>query len=148
MKKIIIYTDGGARGNPGPAAAGAVFCNEKKQNFKSFAEFLGEKTNNEAEYLAIILAMKKFKLLFGKKLAKETEIEIRSDSELVVNQLNGKYKVLEKNLQPLFLETWNLRLDFKKVKFKLISRKKNEKADQLVNQLLDLHSKERPLFSH
>ena len=137
MKKIIIYVDGGARGNPGPAAVGILFCNEKGACFRKFSEYLGETTNNEAEYKAAIFALQKFKAMFGKKLAKKTEIEIRSDSELLVNQINGKYKVLEKNLQPLFLELWNLRLDFKKVKFKLISRKKNKEADRLVNQKLD-----------
>lgn len=137
MRKIIIYTDGGARGNPGPAAAGIVFCNEKNEPFKTFSEFLGEKTNNEAEYLAVILALKKFKIFFGKKLAKKTEIEIRSDSQLVVNQLNGKYKILEENLKKLFLEAWNLKFDFKKVKFKLISREKNKLADKLVNKELE-----------
>jgi len=144
MRKIIIYVDGGSRGNPGPAAIGVLFCNEKGICFKKFSEYLGKMTNNEAEYKAAIFALKKFKLIFGKKLAKETEIEIRSDSELLVNQMNGKYKILEKTLQPLFLELWNLRLDFKKVKFKLIPRKKNKEADKLVNQTLD--SLSNPLF--
>jgi len=144
MKKIIIYVDGGARGNPGPAAVGVLFCNEKKNCFKKFSEYLGKLTNNEAEYKAAIFALKKFKAIFGKKLAKETEIEIRSDSELLVNQMNGKYKILEKNLQSLFLELWNLKLDFKKVKFKLIPREKNKEADRLVNQTLD--SLGKPLF--
>jgi ribonuclease HI len=144
MKKIIIYVDGGSRGNPGPAAIGVLFSNEKKEIFKKFSKFLGQMTNNEAEYQAVIFALKKFKSLFGKKLARETEIEIRSDSELLVNQINGKYKILEKNLQPLFLELWNLKQDFKKVKFKLISRKKNKEADKLVNQTLD--SLGKPLF--
>jgi len=144
MKKIIVYVDGGARGNPGPAAIGVLFCNEKGVCFRKFSEYLGKMTNNEAEYKAAIFALQKFKAMFGKKLAKETEIEIRSDSELLVNQINGKYKILEKNLQPLFLELWNLRLDFKKVKFKLISRKKNKEADRLVNQKLD--SLGKPLF--
>ncbi len=144
MKKIIIYVDGGARGNPGPAAVGVLFCNEKKNCFKKFSEYLGKLTNNEAEYKAAIFALKKFKAIFGKKLAKETEIEIRSDSELLVNQMNGKYKILEKNLQSLFLELWNLKLDFKKVKFKLIPREKNKEADKLVNQTLN--SLGKPLF--
>jgi len=137
MKKIIIYVDGGARGNPGPSAIGVLFCNEKGVCFKRFGEYLGVMTNNEAEYNAAIFALEKFKSIFGKKLAKETEIEIRSDSELLVNQMNGKYKISEKNLQPLFLKLWNLKLDFKKVKFKFIPRKKNKEADQLVNHVLD-----------
>lgn len=137
MKKIIIYTDGGSRGNPGPSAIGAVFCNEKEQMIKNYSEYLGEATNNEAEYQAIIFALKKFKALFGKKLAKNSEIELKSDSELLIKQLNGEYKVLEPKIQQLFLAAWNLKLDFKKVKFKLISRQKNQEADKLVNEALD-----------
>ena len=137
MKKIIIYTDGGSRGNPGPAAIGTVFTNEMGQTVKSYSETLGTATNNEAEYKAVIFAFKKFKQVFGKKLAKNTEIELRSDSELLTKQLNGEYKVLDSKIQPLFLEAWNLVLDFKKVKFKLIPREKNKKADQLVNEALD-----------
>lgn len=137
MRKIIIYTDGGSKGNPGPAAIGVLFCNEKGIPFKKYSQYLGNLTNNEAEYQAIIFALKKFKLIFGKKLAKETEIEIRSDSELVINQLKGKYKILEPSLQPLFLEVWNLKLDFKKVKFKLISRKNNKEADKMVKEVFN-----------
>jgi len=137
MRKIIIYTDGGSRGNPGPSAAGAVFCNEKGVIFKKYSEYLGEKTNNEAEYQAVILALKKFKQVFGKKLAKNTEIEIRADSELLIRQLTGLYKILEPQIQSLFMAIWNLKLDFKKIKFKLVSRQKNQEADQLVNEALD-----------
>lgn len=137
MKKIIIYTDGGSRGNPGPAAIGILFCNEKGEVFKKYSEYLGETTNNEAEYQAVIFALKKFKALFGKKLAKNTEIEVRSDSELLIKQLNGQYKILEPKIGFLFLKAWNLKLDFKKVKFKLISREKNKEADRLVNEELD-----------
>jgi len=137
MRKIIIYTDGGSRGNPGPSAIGVVFCNERGQVIKEYSEYLGELTNNEAEYEAVIFALKKFKALFGKKLAQNTEIEIKSDSELMVRQLNGEYKILEADIQQLFLQVWNLKLDFKKVKFKLISREKNKEADRLVNETLD-----------
>jgi ribonuclease HI len=138
MKKIIIYIDGGSRGNPGPAAAGFLFCNQKGEVLKKFSEYLGENlTNNEAEYLALILALQKFKQIFGKKLAKSSEIEIRSDSELLIKQLKGEYKILDSKIQPLFLKAWNLKLDFKKVNFKLISREKNKEADNLVNETLD-----------
>lgn len=137
MKKIIIYTDGGSRGNPGPAAIGIVFCNEKGVIFKKYSEYLGEATNNQAEYQAVISALKKFKQVFGKKLASQTEIEVRSDSELLIRQLNGEYKILEPQIQSLFMTIWNLKLDFKKVKFKLISRIKNQEADRLVNETLN-----------
>lgn len=147
MKKIIIYTDGGSRGNPGPAAAGVMFCNEKGQSIKECSEYLGDKlTNNEAEYKAVIFALKKFKAVFGKKLAKNSEIEIRSDSELLVKQLNAQYKILNENIQPLFLEIWNLKFDFKKLRFKRIPREKNKQADRLANEALDAKSKTQSLI--
>jgi ribonuclease HI len=146
MKKIIIFTDGGSRGNPGPAATGAVFCNEKGEVIKKYSESLGETTNNEAEYLAVISALKKFKALFGKKLAKNTEIEIKSDSELLVKQLNGEYKILEPKIQHLFISVWNLKFDFKKIKFKLIPREQNKESDRLVNEAFDSKSANQKLF--
>jgi len=147
MKKIIIYTDGGSRGNPGPAAVGVVFCNEKEQIIKEYSEYLGGSiTNNEAEYQAVIFALKKFKALFGKQLASSSEVEIRVDSELVVKQLNAQYKVLDPKIQQLFLEVWNLRFDFKTIKFKLIPRARNKKADKLVNIAFDSKAKNQPLF--
>lgn len=147
MKKIIIYTDGGSRGNPGKAAVGFVICNEKEQELKKYGEYLGDGlTNNEAEYKAVILALKKFKALFGGKLAESTEIEIRSDSEFLVLQVNGEYKILDEKIQKLFLELWNLRLDFKKTKFKHIAREKNKEADRLVNEALDNTNKSQTLI--
>ena len=138
MKKIIIYTDGGSRGNPGQAAIGVVFCNEKGQVCKKYSDYLGDNiTNNEAEYQAVVFALQKFKALFGKKLAESGEIEIRMDSELVVKQLNGEYKVLEPKIQELFLKVWNLKIDFQKVRFSHIPREKNKEADALVNECLD-----------
>ena len=147
MKKITIYTDGGSRGNPGPAGIGVVYTNEKGQIIKEYAEYLGDKlTNNEAEYKAVIFALKKFKAVFGKKLAKNSEIEIKSDSELLVKQLNAQYKIVNENIQPLFLEIWNLKFDFKKLKFKQISRDKNKQADRLANEALDAKSKTQSLI--
>ena len=147
MKKIIIYTDGGSRGNPGPAAIGVFICNERGQDVNRYSQYLGDNlTNNQAEYQAVIFALKKFKALFGKKLASSSEIEIRSDSELLVKQLNSQYKVLDSKIQPLFLEIWNLKFDFQKIRFKLISREKNKEADKLVNQALDEKASVRKLF--
>lgn len=138
MKKIIIYTDGGSRGNPGQAAIGVVFCNEKGQVCKKYSDYLGDNiTNNEAEYQAVVFALQKFKALFGKKLAESGEIEIRMDSELVVKQLNGEYKVMEPKIQELFLKVWNLKIDFQRVRFSHIPREKNKEADALVNECLD-----------
>ncbi len=147
MKKITIYTDGGSRGNPGKAALGVVFCNEKEQIIKKYGEYLGDNlTNNEAEYSAVIFALKKFKALFGKALAKNSDVEIRADSEFLVKQLNGEYKILDEKIQKLFIEVWNLKLDFKSVKFKHISREKNKEADRLVNEVLDAESTSQKLF--
>jgi len=131
MSKIIIYTDGGSRGNPGPSGIGVVI------DGKGYSEFIGEATNNEAEYRAVIFALKKAKSLFGKKTIKEIEIEIRSDSELLIKQLSGEYKVLEPRIQQLFLEAWNLKIDFGRINFILIPREKNKEADKLANQALD-----------
>lgn len=147
MKKIIIYTDGGSRGNPGKASVGVVFCNEKGQPFKEYSEYLGDNvTNNEAEYQAVIFALKKFKALFGKKLADTSELELRADSELLVKQLKGEYKILEPRIQQLFIEVWNLKTDFKKIHFVLVSRDKNKKADSLVNEALDKEGSAQKLF--
>jgi len=147
MKKIVIYTDGVSRGNPGPSANQVDFCNEKGELFKKYSQYLGEDfTNNEAEYRAAIFGLKRFKALFGKKLAKNSEIELRLDSELLVKQLKGEYKILEPKIQALFIELWNLKLDFKKVKFKFISRTKNEEADRLVNEALDNQKRSQKLL--
>ena len=146
MKKITIFTDGGSRGNPGPSAIGIAFCNEKGEPFKKYSEYLGSATNNEAEYLAVIFALKKFKALFGKKIAEGAEVQIKSDSELLVRQLNGQYKVLEEKISKLFLEIWNLKIDFKKIKFVLIPRKKNKEADRLVNECLDGQARNQALI--
>jgi ribonuclease HI len=147
MKKIIIYTDGGSRGNPGKAAIGVVYCNEKEEIINKFGEYLGDGlTNNEAEYRAVIFGLKKFKTLFGGSMAKVSEVEIRSDSELLVNQMSGKYKIENEKIQKFFIEIWNLKIDFKEVKFKAIPREKNKEADALVNQALDLQIANQKLF--
>jgi len=140
--KLLIYADGGARGNPGPAAVGVVLKKDG-QTIKKYGEYIGEATNNQAEYQAIIFGLKKTKLLFGKKKAKEIELEFLTDSELAARQLNHKYKIKEKELQPLFLKIWNLTIDFKNVSFSHILREKNKEADALVNEALDSQSREQ-----
>ncbi|PIR89431.1 MAG: hypothetical protein COU07_00835 [Candidatus Harrisonbacteria bacterium CG10_big_fil_rev_8_21_14_0_10_40_38] len=128
---LIIYTDGGARGNPGPAAIGYVIGE------KTYGEAIGSATNNIAEYSAVIAALKKAKLLIGKDKAKKTDVKVNMDSELVVRQMNGEYKIKEPELQKLFIEIWNLKLDFKSVSFSHIPREQNREADRLVNEALD-----------
>ena len=136
--KYIIYTDGGSRGNPGPAGIGFIVCNEKEEALKKHGEAIGEATNNEAEYQALILALKKIKALFGKDKMKTAQIEIRMDSELIINQLNHKYKIEDAKMQLLFLQVWNLLIDFGGYNFVAIPREQNSEADRLVNQALDL----------
>ena len=130
MNRLIINIDGGARGNPGPAAIGVVV------GAKTYQERIGNTTNNVAEYKAAIFALKKAKQLLGKKKG-ESELEVRTDSELLFKQINGQYKIKDADLQPLFIELWNLQQDFKKVKFILVPREKNRDADRLVNRALD-----------
>lgn len=139
-KSLVIYTDGGARNNPGPAAIAAVIGNRK------YSEYIGETTNNEAEYRAVIFGLKKVKQLVGKKKTAESQIEIRLDSELIGMQLQGKYKIKEKNLFPFFIEIWNLKQDFDSVDFKIIPRSQNKLADRLVNQELDARGARQRLF--
>ena len=137
MEKIIIYTDGGSRGNPGPAGMGVVIANEKGKMVKEYSGFLGVKTNNEAEYEAVIFGLKKIKALLGKEKIKNTEIEFRLDSELVSRQLEGFYKIENEKLAPLFLKIWNLKMDFGKIYFKHIPREQNREADRLANEAMD-----------
>jgi|SRR3989344_7668356 len=136
-QKIIIYTDGGSRGNPGEAAIGFVIADEKGNAIKKHGERLGVKTNNEAEYAAVIAALKKAKALFGKEKTKTLSVEVRMDSELVVRQLTGKYKIQEERLFPLFIAMWNLQQDFASISFTHIPREQNKEADRLVNEALD-----------
>jgi len=134
--KIIVNTDGGSRGNPGFAAIGVVITGIGKE-IKEYSDFIGTKTNNEAEYQAIIFALKKVRQLAGRDNLAKVEVEIQTDSELVARQLRGEYKIEEKSLQPLFMEIWNLRFDFPRVIFKEIPREDNQRADRLVNACLD-----------
>lgn len=144
MSKLIIYTDGGSRGNPGPAAIGVVIGEGAAA--KKYSETIGMATNNEAEYKAIIFALKKTKALLGKEKIKNTEIEVRMDSELAAKQLNGEYKVMDEKIKMFWMNIWNLRIDFGKIIFKHIPREKNKEADQLLNKALDDDTRKRGLF--
>jgi ribonuclease HI len=130
-KKFIIYTDGGARGNPGPAGIGVVIYDEQKQVIDKLSEYLGVATNNQAEYKAVVAAFKKAKELGA------TELDFYLDSELVVKQLKREYKVKNKDLAPLFLEIHNLSLSFKKISYTHIPRELNKVADALANEAMD-----------
>lgn len=133
METFILYTDGGSRGNPGPAALGVYL----ETLGKEYGEFLGEKTNNEAEYMAIISGLKKMKALLGKARAKASRLECRMDSELAMKQLTHQYKVEKEHIQKLCFEVWNLALDFGRVDFVHVPREQNKVADRMVNDALD-----------
>lgn len=136
--KIIVYTDGGARGNPGPAGLGIVIADEQGNVFKKISEFLGERTNNWAEYEAVIKALEALKKMYGKEKLKHIKVEMFLDSELVVRQLNGEYKIKEETLFPQFIRVWNLRIsDVPNVSFTHVEREKNKEADALANAAMD-----------
>jgi len=140
-EKLIIYTDGGSRGNPGPAAIGVVVQNEKGEMLKTYAEHIGEGTNNEAEYEAVIFALKKVKALFGGKQASAMHIKFKIDSELVVEQLSDRYKISEDHIGKLYLRVRNSKIGFGNVVFTHIPREQNREADRLVNEALDATQK-------
>ena len=129
--KLTIYTDGGARGNPGPAATGIVIKDERGKTLANFGEYLGKQTNNYAEYMAAISGLKKAQELGA------IEIELILDSMLVCEQLNRKWKVKEPTLQKLFVLAWNLTQQFKKIKIRHTLRGNNKEADAEVNKILD-----------
>ncbi len=135
LNKLVIYTDGGARGNPGPAAAAFVIYGDGGKIIEKGGKYLGETTNNQAEYQAVILALQTAKNLGAK------EIDFFLDSELVVKQLNREYKVRDQDLAPLFLKIWNLSLGFKKITFTHVIRERNKEADAMVNEILDREGK-------
>ena len=132
MSKVIIYTDGGARGNPGPAAAGAVILDgDKKIELK---KYLGDdRTNNWAEYEAVVLALQEAK----KHGLANREIEVRMDSKLVVEQMSGTWKIKEPNLKTQAASVRALLFDFPQNRFVHIPREENSEADRLVNEALD-----------
>lgn len=137
MQKLLIYTDGGARGNPGPAGIGAVIFDEGGKPLKEISKYIGEQTNNFAEYEALIEALKAAKELFGERL-RDMQLEVRMDSELVVRQLSGLYKVKEPTLKEKFAEVAKFRLeDCPNIIFAHVLRGKNAHADELVNRAID-----------
>ena len=131
MEKVIIYTDGGARNNPGPAGAGVVIVDGGKKT--EMKKFLGSQTNNWAEYEALILALTEAK----KRGFAKREIEVRMDSELIVKQMRGEYKVKDKQLKLQHGRVRELLADFPVTRFVHVPREENAEADALVNEAVD-----------
>ena len=139
MKIITLYTDGGARGNPGPAGAGAVILDENGTLLKEVSKFLGRQTNNFAEYEAVILGLEALKKLFDAKKLKDIRVEVKLDSELVARQLSNVYQIKEPTLFPQFIKVHNMRIStFPHISFTHIRREKNKDADLLSNKAMDL----------
>jgi ribonuclease HI len=137
-EKIIMYTDGGSRGNPGNAGAGAVIFAEDGTKIKGAHKALGVMTNNEAEYEAIILAFDLAKKVFGKEKLVNMDVELRADSELLVKQLNGIYQIKEERFFSYFMKIWNARITtFPHMVIKHIPREQNKEADSLANEAMD-----------
>ena len=133
-KKIIIYSDGGARGNPGPAGIGAVLYDSEKNIIAEISEYIGETTNNQSEYKAMLAGIEKAKELGAENL------RCYLDSELVVKQMKREYKVKNKDLAPLFVKAYNLSMGFKTIEFIHVRREKNKVADGLANLAMDKHA--------
>ncbi len=130
---IVVFTDGGARNNPGPAGAGVVIY-ENGEKKAEVAQFLGEKqTNNWAEYEAVVIALGKL-LEMG---LRDHDIQFKLDSQLVVEQIKGNWKIKEPTLKPQVEKVQSLLKDFGKVTFTHIPREENKEADKLVNQAID-----------
>ena len=141
MEKIIVYTDGGARGNPGPAGIGVVVADSKGNVLQETSAFLGNGTNNFAEYQAVMVALQTLRQLYGKK-TKEMEFEVRLDSELVQKQLSNEYQIKEPGLIPQFIEIHNMRVtSFPNMTFVHIRREENAEADRLANEAMDQNTR-------
>lgn len=134
---VRIYTDGGSRGNPGPAASGAVIKalhgDAEGETLANVSRYLGKTTNNQAEYTAIIIGLERARTLGA------THVDMVMDSELAVRQLNGVYKVKNPDIALRFVEVHNLVGDFKAVTFRHVRREYNKEADALVNECIDRH---------
>lgn len=137
-KQLRIYTDGGARGNPGPAASGAVLKwltgGREGEIVARVSRYLGHTTNNQAEYTAIIIGLEKAQELHA------AEVEVYLDSELAARQLTGVYRVKNPEIAKRFLEVQELSEEFDEVTFHHIPREKNKEADAVVNQCIDAHT--------
>lgn len=130
LKKVVIHSDGVSRGNPGPAAIGAIIRDERGRLLASISQPIGRATNNQAEYRAIIAALEKA-LALGAR-----QVELNSDSELVVRQIKGQYRVRKEALRPLYQRVKELQSRLEGFTIKHIPRQQNREADKLANAAL------------
>ena len=133
-KQIEIYVDGGSRGNPGPSGVGVVILDAGGKRLKDISKYIGETTNNIAEYSALLYGLEEALIL------RADEIVVKMDSELVARQLTGDYRVKDPGLKPLFERAMNMLKSFKAFEIRHIEREKNKEADKLVNRAINLSS--------
>ena len=133
-KRIEIYVDGGSRGNPGPSGVGVVILDASGKRLKEISKYIGETTNNIAEYNALLYGLEEALML------RIDEIVVNLDSELVAKQLTGDYRVKDSGLKPLFERAMNMLKSFKSFEIRHIEREKNKEADKLVNRAINLAS--------
>ena len=133
---FILYADGGSRGNPGPAGAGALVRDEEGTPVVTVSEFLGTTTNNIAEYTAVLRALEGLRALLG-SASNSASVEARLDSQLVVRQMNGEYKIKHPNIVPLAMKVKEAIRAFREVSFTHVYREDNTEADALANAAMD-----------
>jgi probable phosphoglycerate mutase len=138
--KLILYADGGSRGNPGPAAAGAVLLNEQGEIIARLKSDLGPATNNQAEYAAVIIGLTRALGLSA------VEVQVFLDSKLIVEQLSGRWKIKDLKIKKLAERAHTLLAQFQSWKFQHIPREKNSAADALVNEILDAKCGPKKVF--
>ena len=131
-KCLEIYIDGGARGNPGPAGVGVVVLDGSGKKIRDVSKYIGEATNNIAEYSALLYGLEEALIL------RADEIKINLDSELVAKQITGEYRVKDPNIKPLFERAINMLKSFKNFEVNHIDRSENKEADKLVNKAINL----------
>jgi len=134
VKVLTLYTDGAARGNPGPAGAGWMVCSAEGEAVIRNKKYLGELTNNQAEYQALLLALDEIQ---KKQKGEGIFLSLHSDSELMVRQIKGEYKVKNEGLKPLFQQAILTLSKFHSYSVKYIPREQNAEADQLANEAID-----------
>lgn len=131
VNRVRLYSDGAARGNPGPAGAGAVLVEPSGQVVDRLGKFLGTQTNNYAEYMGLLLGLKRAQELGVR------EVEVFADSELMIRQLGGRYQVKSPSLRPLYEEALKLLNEFERVKLVHVPREMNRAADEMSNRAID-----------
>ncbi len=135
MKTFYVWTDGGARGNPGPAGYGVVIKDEAGTIVAEIAEYLGETTNNQAEYWGLVTALEKVRAFSG---GEPVRVVVKMDSELIVKQMQGHYKIKNEGLKPLYWKIRELVVGLGgQVTFTHIPRRENKEADYLSNVAMD-----------